>query len=391
MKWKPLRNYLFPFFMDEVNRVKESYLELVQHIQYFNKEANKKEYLTYRKAIKLRIIEIDDFIEENYGKPFVMNFERGKLILMHLLTIQPTSTERQNKNYTNVEVDFNELNTKADDDDSQDECPCYNKLPDKSYIYLGKEKQKKVVFNKNNIRKISTDKKIRYSSQKKIEIAKKDTNIVAMNLKIKSKLPSKKISESKVGENIMDKVSKLNLNVINNIPNTITTSTKNQTKNEANENRNIIFPIQEIKPSPIIDKDKIKQVKPQKKINFYEKFKNKKYLKSLFPKSGAILYSKIMKFDDTLNDEIIYCNYSLTQDDSESSFDSFDLDISQTKKSDDSFRTDIKEITLKIIFNVKEYEFFLTTKANNAISLSYSKQDSSFGDEFAQYEDNFAI
>lgn len=375
MKWKPLRNYLFPFFMDEVNRVKESYLELVQHIQYFNKEANKKEYLTFRKAIKMRIIEIDDFIEENYGKPFVMNFERGKLILMHLLTIRPTSTERQNKNYTNVEVDFNELNTKADEDDSQDECPCYNKLPDKSCIYLEKEKKKKVV--KNTIRKISTDKTKRNSSKKVDTVKQKE--IVAMNIKIKSKLPSKKISESKMGDNIMDKVSKLNLNVINNIPNTVTTSTKNQTKNEAI----IISPIQEIKPPPT-DKDKTKQ----KKINFYEKFKNKKYLKTLFPKSGAILYTKIMKFDDTLSDEIIYCNYSLTQDDSESSFDSFDLDLSQTKKSDESFRTDIKEITIKIIFNVKEYEFFLTTKANNAISISSSKQDSSFGDEFERYEDN---
>ena len=375
MKWKPLRNYLFPFFMDEVNRVKESYLELVQHIQYFNKEANKKEYLTFRKAIKMRIIEIDDFIEENYGKPFVMNFERGKLILMHLLTIRPTSTERQNKNYTNVEVDFNELNTKADEDDSQDECPCYNKLPDKSCIYLEKEKKKKVV--KNTIRKISTDKTKRNSSKKVDTVKQKE--IVAMNIKIKSKLPSKKISESKMGDNIMDKVSKLNLNVINNIPNTVTTSTKNQTKNEAI----IISPIQEIKP-PQTDKDKPKQ----KKINFYEKFKNKKYLKTMFPKSGAILYTKIMKFDDTLSDEIIYCNYSLTQDDSESSFDSFDLDFSQTKKSDESFRTDIKEITIKIIFNVKEYEFFLTTKANNAISISSSKQDSSFGDEFERYEDN---
>ena len=375
MKWKPLRNYLFPFFMDEVNRVKESYLELVQHIQYFNKEANKKEYLTFRKAIKMRIIEIDDFIEENYGKPFVMNFERGKLILMHLLTIRPTSTERQNKNYTNVEVDFNELNTKADEDDSQDECPCYNKLPDKSCIYLEKEKKKKVV--KNTIRKISTDKTKRNSSKKVDTVKQKE--IVAMNIKIKSKLPSKKISESKMGDNIMDKVSKLNLNVINNIPNTVTTSTKNQTKNEAI----IISSIQEIKPPPI-DKDKTKQ----KKINFYEKFKNKKYLKTMFPKSGAILYTKIMKFDDTLSDEIIYCNYSLTQDDSESSFDSFDLDLSQTKKSDESFRTDIKEITIKIIFNVKEYEFFLTTKANNAISISSSKQDSSFGDEFERYEDN---
>ena len=375
MKWKPLRNYLFPFFMDEVNRVKESYLELVQHIQYFNKEVNKKEYLTYRKAIKMRIIEIDDFIEENYGKPFVMNFERGKLILMHLLTIQPTSTERQNKNYTNVEVDFNELNTKADEDDSQDECPCYNKLPDKSCIYLEKEKKKKVV--KNTIRKISTDKTKRNSSKKVDTVKQKE--IVAMNIKIKSKLPSKKISESKMGDNIMDKVSKLNFNVIKNIPNTVTTSTKNQTKNEAI----IISPIQEIKPHPT-DKDKTKQ----KKINFYEKFKNKKYLKTMFPKSGAILYTKIMKFDDTLSDEIIYCNYSLTQDDSESSFDSFDLDHSQTKKSDESFRTDIKEITIKIIFNVKEYEFFLTTKANNAISISSSKQDSSFGDEFERYEDN---
>ena len=375
MKWKPLRNYLFPFFMDEVNRVKESYLELVQHIQYFNKEANKKEYLTFRKAIKMRIIEIDDFIEENYGKPFVMNFERGKLILMHLLTIRPTSTERQNKNYTNVEVDFNELNTKADEDDSQDECPCYNKLPDKSCIYLEKEKKKKVV--KNTIRKISTDKTKRNSSKKVDTVKQKE--IVAMNIKIKSKLPSKKISESKMGDNIMDKVSKSNLNVINNIPNTVTTSTKNQTKNEAI----IISPIQEIKPPPT-GKDKTKQ----KKINFYEKFKNKKYLKTMFPKSGAILYTKIMKFDDTLSDEIIYCNYSLTQDDSESSFDSFDLDLSQTKKSDESFRTDIKEITIKIIFNVKEYEFFLTTKANNAISISSSKQDSSFGDEFERYEDN---
>ena len=408
MKWKPLRNYLFPLVMDEINLVKEHYIELVQHIQFFNKESNKREYLALRKSIEKRTKELSNFIEDNFGKPNILHFQKCKIILMQLLTISPqNNTERQASNYKNVEVDFNNMKTNAGDDEDELEknCPCYNKISEDNLVLLEQiEKLKKKenvtnivpktpINNKKNIKKVCSMINIKKTPSKTSSTSKtKDKKIITVKQtnknsststnKRNSKIPSKKLSETKIpkeketSNDIIAKVSKLNLNSINIMNNNLSnnnqgSSTKIQTKLESENKLQQTSRTQKSKT----EKDKSKTSNRSKtKLNFYQKFLNKKYLRMLFPKSLISIYQKSLEFNDELTDEMIYSFYELTED-YESSSDSFnEFDISSSNSSNQSFNMDVKEITFQFTLSENEYEFLLKTKANRAFSISISKE-----------------
>lgn len=412
MKWKPLRNYLFPLVMDEINLVKEHYIELVQHIQFFNKEANKREYLALRESIEKRIKEVSNFIEDNFGKPNILHFHKCKITLMQLLTISPqNNTERQASNYKNVEVDLNNIKTneRDDEDELEQNSPCYNKIPENNLILLEQiEKNKKKENFVNIIPKTPFNKKVKKVSSM-INIKKTKSNISSTsktkNKKISNvkqinknsststnKIVNKKLSESKnpiekeTSNDIIAKVSKLNFNsigIMNNNPsnNNQGSSTKIQTKNESENKLQQTSRTQKSKA----EKDKSKLTNLSKtKVIFYQKFLNKKYLKLLFPKSLISIYQRSLEFNDELTDEMIYSSYDLTEED-ESSSDSFnEFDISSSNSSNQSFNMDIKEITFKFTLTENEYEFLLKTKANHAFSISISKEK-----EISYEEDDF--
>ena len=61
MKWKTLKNYYFPLIMEEIEQVRSDYMELIQNIQQYQKEIDKKNFYSLRSDIEKRIIEIDEF------------------------------------------------------------------------------------------------------------------------------------------------------------------------------------------------------------------------------------------------------------------------------------------------------------------------------------------
>ena len=85
MKWKTLRGYYFQNFMDEIEQVRNEYMELIKNIQTTKKESFRKEFLNLRKSIEERIAEVDAFLEDNFDKPYVLNFEKGKIKLRKIL------------------------------------------------------------------------------------------------------------------------------------------------------------------------------------------------------------------------------------------------------------------------------------------------------------------
>ena len=87
MKWKTLKNYYFPLIMEEIEQVRNDYMELVQNIQQYQKEIDKKNFILFRSDIEKRIIEIDEFIEDNFDKEYVLEFEKGKIKLKKILMI----------------------------------------------------------------------------------------------------------------------------------------------------------------------------------------------------------------------------------------------------------------------------------------------------------------
>lgn len=142
MHWKELRGFYFPIFMEEINRVKTKYLNLIQQIQKTNQEKDRKVYNELRKAIEARIIEIDDFIEENFDKEFVLHFEKGKLKLKKLLQITPREKLTKsvlNKNFKDLDV-LNKVLKKQQEKNREMEKeknkePIYNKLPVEYELY----------------------------------------------------------------------------------------------------------------------------------------------------------------------------------------------------------------------------------------------------------------
>ena len=142
MNWKELRGFFFPIFMEEINKVKTKYLNLIQQIQKTNQEKDRKLYLELRKSIEARILEIEDFIEENFDKQFVLHFEKGKLKLKKLLQITPReklTKQTLNKNFKDIDV-LNKVLKKQQEKNRKIEIekfkePIYNKLPVEYELY----------------------------------------------------------------------------------------------------------------------------------------------------------------------------------------------------------------------------------------------------------------
>ena len=111
MKWKELRGIYFPLCMEEISKVKKKYLGLISQMQKQNSEKDRKNFLELKKSIEQRIIDIDNFIDENFDKQFVLHFEKCKIKLKNLLQINPKeklSKQNLNKNFHDVDC-FNKL------------------------------------------------------------------------------------------------------------------------------------------------------------------------------------------------------------------------------------------------------------------------------------------
>jgi len=157
MHWKELRGFYFPLCMEEISKVKTRYLNLIQQIQKTNQEKDRKAFIELRKSIEQRIIEIDNFMEENFGQQFVLHFEKCKLKLKKLLQINPKeklSKQSLNKNFHDVDAlnkvlkKQQEKEKEAQKDQKKDE-PIYNHLPVDYGLYEGIIEEMKMEDLKN--------------------------------------------------------------------------------------------------------------------------------------------------------------------------------------------------------------------------------------------------
>ena len=157
MHWKELLGFYFPLCMEEISKVKTRYLNLIQQIQKTNQEKDRKAFIELRKSIEQRIIEIDNFMEENFGQQFVLHFEKCKLKLKKLLQINPKeklSKQSLNKNFHDVDAlnkvlkKQQEKEKEAQKDQKKDE-PIYNHLPVDYGLYEGIIEEMKMEDLKN--------------------------------------------------------------------------------------------------------------------------------------------------------------------------------------------------------------------------------------------------
>ena len=142
MKWKPLIGFNFPIVMEEINRTRTKYVNLVQQVQKTNQDKDRQLYKELRKNIEQRIIEIDNFIEENFDKEFVLHFEKGKLKLKKVLQITPReriTKQTLNKNFKDLD-ELNKVLKREQDknkklEKNSEKGPIYNKIPVEYELY----------------------------------------------------------------------------------------------------------------------------------------------------------------------------------------------------------------------------------------------------------------
>ena len=159
MKWKELRGIYFPLCMEEIGKVKTKYLSLINQVQKQNLEKDRKALLELRKSIEQRVIEIDNFIEENFDKQFVLHFEKCKLKLKKLLQInlkEKLSKQNLSKNFHDVDC-LNKLIKKHQEKEKESQKlkmkdePIYNQLPVDYGLYEGIIEEMKIKDLKNKI------------------------------------------------------------------------------------------------------------------------------------------------------------------------------------------------------------------------------------------------
>ena len=159
MKWKELRGIYFPLCMEEISKVKKKYLGLISQMQKQNSEKDRKNFLELKKSIEQRVIDIDNFIDENFDKQFVLHFEKCKIKLKNLLQINPKeklSKQNLNKNFHDVDC-FNKLLKKQQEKEKESQKlkmkdePIYNQLPVDYGLYEGIIEEMKLKELKNKI------------------------------------------------------------------------------------------------------------------------------------------------------------------------------------------------------------------------------------------------
>ena len=159
MKWKEIRGIYFPLCMEEIGKVKTKYLSLINQVQKQNLEKDRKALLELRKSIEQRVIEIDNFIEENFDKQFVLHFEKCKIKLKKLLQInlkEKLSKQNLSKNFHDVDC-LNKLIKKHQEKEKESQKlkmkdePIYNQLPVDYGLYEGIIEEMKIKDLKNKI------------------------------------------------------------------------------------------------------------------------------------------------------------------------------------------------------------------------------------------------
>ena len=106
-----LKTHLAPLFMKEIDRVSEIYmskfitnfllqiLDLLKEIANDNNVEINQDFNNLRKSIKNRIEEINTFFDNNFDKPYIFYFEKGRIKLQKLLMYNPqTFNEMNNEN-----------------------------------------------------------------------------------------------------------------------------------------------------------------------------------------------------------------------------------------------------------------------------------------------------
>ena len=81
-----------------------------------NNKEKLNEYLSLRESIRKRILEIDSFFELNFDKPYIYNFETGRIKLKKLLMYEPDTISEFNENKKYILAGYDDIPEEKDNE-----------------------------------------------------------------------------------------------------------------------------------------------------------------------------------------------------------------------------------------------------------------------------------
>ena len=365
MQWHNLRGYLYVPFIEQIYSVKNKYIELVNKVNGYASENYKKELSSLRHSIKKRITHIDEFIENNFDKPYTMHFEKGKCLLLQLLSYTPYNNSKNNgTNFIDIVITNENKQTKVNHSKEDEMIPVYNNF---SFENAKKIKAKITHTTKSHNKKKVTS----YTHNNNNNNNNGNTNKDNVNTNINNNIHTM----------LSPEISKQKLNNDDNVPITIKQIPKPNLQSNTHSNinkKNVSYKSNSFSLSSTISnnndsKGKVMKLnfdnvahKPKQNIHkAYNKFISYKLFKfkssptqqntlTITPMSNKLI------FNDSLNDDMIYNSYVNEHHNTPQL-------NTNTKQ-----HSHIKEIIVKIILRETEYEHLLSKKAENAFSYSSS-------------------
>ena len=266
-----------------------------------NNKEKLNEYLSLRESIRNRILEIDSFFELNFDKPYIYNFETGRIKLKKLLMYEPDTISEFNENKKYILAGYDDIPEEKDNEISYEKKGINGPITKRNYninyniqetsfsnnknINIQNNKKSKNNYNLNNANK-NTFFDDYNNRNNKIKTLNNSTNL-------KNKINNEK---NNYAQNINNKNDKINNNfisktitqirnlnqkeLINNKSDDITErnetndnqETNNDNENEDKENNNAIsLSINSIKDENSIERNATDESFKNKKTSRYKK------------------------------------------------------------------------------------------------------------------------
>lgn len=360
MQWLNLRGYLYVPFIEQIYSVKNKYIELVNKVNAHSNEHYKKELSLLRHSIKKRIAQIEEFIESNFDKEYTMHFEKGKCLLLQLLSYTPYNNMKTNgSNFIDIVI-TNESKHKNNNKEDNEVIPVYNnfsfenakKIKDKitNTTKLHNKKKGTSSYRDNNNNNINKDNNV--NTMLSPDISKQKLNNENVPITIKQ-IPKPNIQSNTHSNN--NYINSINNNNKKNVSYKSNSFSLSSTISNYNDSKGKVMKLNfdNISTKPKQKDNNIN--KAYNKFISYKQFKSKPSLKQ--SNTSTISISNKLKFNDSLTDDIIYNCYINTNNNN---------NTPQPAKD----KPHIKEIIVKIILTTTEYEHLLSKKAETAFSYS---------------------
>ena len=253
-----------------------------------NNKEKLNEYLSLRESIRNRILEIDSFFELNFDKPYIYNFETGRIKLKKLLMYEPDTISEFNENKKYILAGYDDIPEEKDNEIIYEKKGINGPIAKRNYninyniqetsfsnnknINIQNNKKSKNNYNLNNANK-NTFFDDYNNRNNKIKTLNNSTNLKNKINNEKNKYPQKIINKNdKINNNFISKTNNKSEDITERNETNDNQETNNDNENEDKENNNAIsLSINSIKDENSTERNATDESFKNKKISRYKK------------------------------------------------------------------------------------------------------------------------